>query len=212
MDKLQDKNQLLEKLRMFSNVPDDDNILFKKKIEKTFLECPELLYAIHEEELESELFNDDGTINYDGEWDLYFSDSSRDGNIRPYLFVPQSQIETHNYVCYQTNFNETPRYNTIEKYGLITFTILVHGMDRIDKLTGIPRHDLLGAIIKDKINWTNIFGTQCHVINDKEQITDNDYLVRTIVFETTNFNSIVQSNINGDGKVSTNVINKLGRK
>ena len=210
--KIETKDDLLKKLRMYKEVPDDDNTRYKQIIYKAFLECPELLYAIHETSLESELFNDDGTINYDGEWDMYFSDSSRDGNIRPYLFIPQTQTEVHNYVCYQSHFDEMPRYNSIEKYGLITFTIMIHGADRMDKSTGLPRHDLLGAIIKDKINWTNLFGTQCHVISDKESMTDNDYVVRTIVFRITALNSIVQSTFNNEAnKVSTNVINKLGR-
>lgn len=206
------KDDLLNNLRMYVKAPDDDNTRYKQIIYELFLKCPELLYAINEKEYEHELFNDDGTINYDGEWDLYFSDSQRDGNIRPYLFVPQTQTEVHNYICYQTHFDETPRYNGVEKYGLITFNIIIHGSDRIDKLTGIPRHDLIGAIIKNRINWSNMFGTQCHVVSDKESITDNDYLIRTLVFRITTLNNIVQSKYNNEtGKISTNVINKLGR-
>lgn len=209
---IETKDDLLKKLRMYVEVPDDDNTRYKQIIYKAFLECPELLYAINEDKYECELFNDDGTINYDGEWDLYFSDSSRDGNIRPYMFIPQTQTEVHNYICYQTHFEESPRYNSVEKYGLITFNIIVHGLDRIDKSTGIPRHDLLGAIIKEQINWTNLFGTQCHIISDKETITDNDYIIRTLVFRVTVLNNIVQSTYNNEtGKVSTNVINKIGR-
>lgn len=212
MKELKDKDSLLKKLRLYSSIPDDDNNRFKQKIYSEFIKCPELLYAIHEKDLESELFNDDGTINYDGEWDLYFSDSTRDGNIRPYLFIPQTQDEVHNYVCYQTHFDETPRYNTIEKYELITFTIIINGEDRIDKDTGLPRHDLIGAIIKDRINWSNIFGTQCHVVSDKESITDNNYLVRSIVFRTTNVNGIVQTSVDANGrKGNSNIINKIGR-
>lgn len=209
MDDIISKNDLLKKLRAYSStIPDDDNCKFKNKIYQTFMQCPELLYAVHEEQYEDELF-DGENINYDGEWDLYFSDSERDGNIRPYLFIPQSQTEVHNYVCYQTHFEETPRYNSIEKYGLITFTILIHGSDRMDKLTGLPRHDLIGAIIKDKINWSNIFGMQCHVIGDKESLTDNNYIVRTITFQTTNLNNILKSSIDSNGNVSTKTMNKI---
>lgn len=211
MEEIKDKKSLLKKLRLFADTPDDDNTRFKQKIYETFINSPELLYAVNEIKLEKELFNDDGTLNEDGDWDLYFSDSQRDGNIRPYLFIPQTQTEVHNYVCYQTHFDEKPRYNDVEKYGLITFTIFIHGDDRIDKLTRIPRHDLIGAIIKEQINWTNIFGTQCHVVSDKESMTDNNYMVRTIIFKITNLNSIVQSTKNNEGKISTHVINKLGR-
>lgn len=139
MSELITKDDLLEKLRLFSTCPDDDNVIFKQRIERALIGCPELLYAINEKSLEKELFNDDGTINYDGEWDRYLSDSYHDGNIRPYLFIPDTQEDVKNYICYQTNFEDTPRYNAIEKYALIYFTIFIHAEDRIDISTGIPR-------------------------------------------------------------------------
>ena len=212
---IETKEDLLAKLRVFSTCPDDDNVIFKKKITQAFMSCPELLYAINEQSLEGELFNDDGTINYDGEWDRYFSDSYHDANFRPYLFIPDTQDDVRNYVCYQTHFEETPRFNSVEKYCLVTFTIFVHSGDRIDVDTGIPRHDLIGAIIKDKINWTNIFGTQCHVVSDRESMTDYKYVVRTLVFQCTMPNSIVQTTLKNVGPFknvpTTNVINKLGK-
>lgn len=212
MSDLTTKEALLSKLRLYSTTPDDDNIVYKRKIKEELLNCPELLYALNEQKLESELFDDEGNINYDGEWDLYFSSYLTDGNIRPFLFIPQTQDEPHNFVCYQVHFDELPRYNSVEKYGLITFTIMVNGSDRIDKYTGIPRHDLIASIIREQFNWTNIFGTQCHIISNKETITDNNYLVRTIVFKTTNLNNIVYTSTDINGrKKSTTVINKTGR-
>ena len=204
------KQDMLDNLRLRSTNPDDDNIKYKKNIEKVLVRCPDLLYALNEKDLESELFNEDGTLNVDadgnplGEWDRYFGDNA---NIRPYLFIPQTQTEIKHYVCYQTNFTETLKYKDIQKYGKIVFNIFIHGEDRTDLLTGIPRHDLIGSIIKDKINWTNIFGIQCHLCTDQESSTDNNYVVRTLVFETTSLNSITQSSIN----YNPNIINKLGR-
>lgn len=209
------KDDLLEKLRLFSTCPDDDNVIFKKKIENAFMSCPEILYAVNEKTLEDELFNEDGSINYDGEWDRYFSDGYHDGNFRPYLFIPDTQDDVKNYVCYQTHFEETPRYNTVEKYCLVTFTIFVHAGDRVDNDTGLPRHDLIAAIIRDKLNWTNIFGTQCRIVSDRESMTDYKYVVRTLVFQCTMPNNIVQTTIRKNGGVTTthtNVINKTGRK
>lgn len=204
------KQDILDNLRLRSTNPDDDNIKYKKNIEKVLMRCPDLLYALNEKDLESELFNEDGTLNVDadgnplGEWDRYFGDNA---NIRPYLFIPQTQTEIKHYVCYQTNFTETLKYKDIQKYGKIVFNIFIHGEDRTDLLTGIPRHDLIGSIIKNKINWTNIFGIQCHLCSDQESSTDNNYVVRTLVFETTSLNSITQSSIN----YNPNIINKLGR-
>lgn len=208
------KADLLERLRLFSDCPDDDNIIVKQKIENALMQCPEILYAINERSLEGELFNKDGTINYDGEWDRYFTTAYNEGNFRPYLFVPSVQDEVKNYVCYQSHFEETPRYNGVEKYCLITFTIFVHSDHRIDEDTGIPRHDLIGAILKDQFNWTNIFGTQCKVVSDREMTTDAKYLCRTIVLQFTMPNSIVQTNLykdNGTKRKVTSTINSLGR-
>lgn len=158
------KDDLLNKLRLYTKTPDNDTIRYKKKIEQLLIGCPELLYAINEHDLEPELFDDDGNINWDsetgeplGEWDRYFGSNA---NIRPFLFIPETQPKVKNFICYKIGFNEVPRYNKVERYMQVVFYIYVHGDNRIDKLTGIPRHDLIAAILQEKINWTNLFGTQ----------------------------------------------------
>lgn len=193
------KKDLLKKLRSFKETPDNDTIRYKRKIEKKLMNCPELLYALNEKELESELFDEDGNINWDietgeplGEWDRYFGSTS---NIRPFLFIPDTQTNVKHYICYQVNFTDSPRYNSVEKYIQVKFTIFVHGNDRVDKLTGIPRHDLLAAIIQDQISWTNIFGTQCTIVSDQESTTDNNYLVRTFIFQSTMPNAITKNSV-----------------
>ncbi|MFR3658988.1 MAG: hypothetical protein ACLTWK_12055 [Eisenbergiella sp.] len=201
MTEIINRNDLLDKLRIYSSAPDDENIKYKEKIRQALLKCPELLYAIHEPRFEKMLFNDDGSINYDGEWDLYFGTSS---NIRPYLYIPDSQDEVHNFVTYQVGFTETPKYNDTRKYTTITFNIFVHGNDGIDKFTGIPRHDLIACIIRDRFNWSNIFGVQCKLVSSKESLTDNNYISRTMLFELYDFNGIVKTSYD-DGE--TDVIN-----
>ena len=197
-EKLITKNDLLNKLRAYRTTPDDENIQYKKKIEKALMLNPCLLYALNEKSLESELFDDDGNINWEwneetkeyeplGEWDRYFGGTS---NIRPYLFIPDTQTEVKHYICYQVSFDEMPRYQDTLKYTNITFTIFVHGNDRNDKLTGIPRHDLIASIIRERFNWSNIFGMQTHLVSSKESTTDNNYLVRTLVFQVVDTNGI----------------------
>lgn len=204
MEELKTKKDLLNKLRAYKKTPDDDNILYKKKIEHAFKTNPCLLYLLNEKSLESELFDDEGNINWEwnetlgeyeaiGDWDAYFSDSSRDGNIKPYLFIPDTQTEVKHYICYQVSFDETPRYQDTLKYTTITFTIFIHGSDRMEKTSGIPRHDLIASIIREKINWSNIFGMQTHLISSKESTTDNNYIVRTLIFQLTDANSIVNT-------------------
>ncbi|MCG4783878.1 MAG: hypothetical protein ACLT9M_06350 [Anaerobutyricum hallii] len=197
-EKLVTKNDLLNKLRTYKITPDDENIQYKKKIEKALMLNPCLLYALNEKSLESELFDDDGNINWEwnedtkeyeplGEWDRYFGGTS---NIRPYLFIPDTQTEVKHYICYQVSFDEMPRYQDTLKYTNVTFTIFVHGNDRNDKLTGVPRHDLIASIIRERFNWSNIFGMQTHLVSSKESTTDNNYLVRTLVFQVVDTNGI----------------------
>ena len=208
-EKLVTKNDLLDKLRAYKTTPDDENIQYKKKIEKALVLNPCLLYALNEKSLESELFDDDGNINWEwneetkeyeplGEWDRYFGGTS---NIRPYLFIPDTQTEVKHYICYQVAFDEMPRYQDTLKYTNVTFTIFVHGNDRNDKLTGIPRHDLIASIIRERFNWSNIFGMQTHLVSSKESTTDNNYIVRTLVFQVVDTNGIVKTT---NGITSTN--------
>ena len=191
------KEELLNKLRAYADTPDDDNIRYKEKIHDALLNNAELLYTLNNEELESELFDEDDNLLIDeetgellGEVDRYFGDNS---NIRPYLFIPDTQTDVKHYVCYQVAFDELPRYSNIQKYTEITFNIFVNGKDRTDKLTGIPRHDLIASIIRERFNWSSIFGMQTHLISSTESVTDSNYLVRTLVFQILDLNSIVNT-------------------
>ena len=208
-EKLITKNDLLNKLRAYRTTPDDENIQYKKKIKKALMLNPCLLYALNEKSLESELFDDDGNINWEwnedtkeyeplGEWDRYFGGTS---NIRPYLFIPDIQTEAKHYICYQVSFKEMPRYQDTLKYTNITLTIFVNGNDRDDKLTGIPRHDLIASIIRERFNWSNIFGMQTHLVSSEESTIDNNYLTRTLVFQSIDTNGIVKT---VNGKTSIN--------
>lgn len=215
MSELRTKEDLLNKLRAYTETPDDESIQYKEKIKQTFKKCPELLYALHEKDLEPELFCEDENgelvLNIDeetgellGEVDRYFGDNE---NIRSSLYIPETQTSVKHYICYQVMFDELPRHNNTQKYTEIIFTIFVDGKDRTDELTGIPRHDLIASIIREKINWSNIFGMQTHIVSSKESTTDNNYLVRTLVFQLTDTNGIVNTPFNGNSRI----INKIGR-
>lgn len=190
------KNELLKKLRAYADNPDDDNIRIKEQIKDTFINCPELLYAIHNKELESELFDEDGNLNIDedgnltGEVDRYFGSNA---NIRPFLFIPETQDEVKNYVCYQTSYGDLVRYNDKEKNLIVTFTVFVNGKDSMDKLTGIPRHDLIASIIREKFAWIGLEISTTTPFGDKESTTDNNYLVRTLQYEVTLPNSLCKT-------------------
>ena len=202
------KEELLDKLRAYAETPDDDNIKYKDIIRKALLNCPELLYALNNKELESELFDEDGNLLIDkdtgellGEVDRYFGDNS---NIRPSLFITDTQTTVNSYVCYQVMFDELPRYQNIYKYNEIIFNIFVNGKDRTDKLTGIPRHDLIASIIREKFNWSSIFGMQSKLISSKESTTDNNYVVRTLIFQIEDTNSIVYTPFDENSYIRNN--------
>ena len=191
------KEELLNKLRAYAETPDDDNIKYKDIIRKALLNCPELLYALNNKELESELFDEDGNLLIDkdtgellGEVDRYFGDNS---SIRPSLFIPDTQTTVNSYVCYQVMFDELPRYQNIYKYNEIIFNIFVNGKDRTDKLTGIPRHDLIASIIREKFAWIGLEIPTTTPVYNKESTTDNNYVVRTLKYQCTLPNDIVVS-------------------
>ena len=211
-EKLVTKDDLLNKLRAYKTTPDDDVILYKQKIKNALLSNPCLLYALNDKKLESELFDKNGNINWEwnedtkqyeplGEWDRYFGSDSL---IRPFLFIPDTQTTVKCYICYQVEFNEMPRYNNIEKYTLIIFNIFVHGDDRVDKLTGIPRHDLIASIIREKFNWSSIFGMQAKLISSKESTTDNNYICRTLTFQVLDLNGIVNTPYGQETQIRNN--------
>ena len=202
------KEDLLNKLRAYAETPDDDNIKYKDIIRKALLNCPELLYALNNKELESELFDEDGNLLIDkdtgellGEVDRYFGDNS---SIRPSLFIPDTQTTVNSYVCYQVMFDELPRYQNIYKYNEIIFNIFVNGKDRTDKLTGIPRHDLIASIIRERFNWSSIFGMQSKLISSKESTTDNNYVVRTLIFQIEDTNGIVYTPFDENSYIRNN--------
>ena len=66
-------------------------------------------------------------------------------------------------------------------------------IDIIDKSTAIPIHDLIASIIRERFNWSSIFGMQTHLISSKESITDSNYLVRTLIFQVLDLNGIVNT-------------------
>lgn len=208
-EKLVTKNDLLNKLRAYKESPDDNVILYKQKIKNALLSNPCLLYSLNDKKLESELFDKNGNINWEwnedtkqyeplGEWDRYFGSDSL---IRPFLFIPDTQTTVKCYLCYQVGFRDTARHNSGLKDTLIDFAIFVHGDDRIDKLTGIPRHDLIGSIIRERFAWSNIFGMQAHLAQDYEQTVDNNYVARYLTFQLTDLNSKIQTPYGGKSQM-----------
>ncbi len=157
---------------------DDDNIRFKEIIKKALIDDPLILYLLNNKELE----------------DIGADPSDYLGvNILPAFLIHPTQTNVQNFICYEVNFEETPRYNDTLMYVQVVFYILCEEKNNIEKMTGIARHDLIGARIKRIFNWTNKFGTQCHITSDIPSVTDNDYATRTLTFQLTMGKDIVKS-------------------
>lgn len=175
----------LDTLRNYKAAVDDDNIRYKEIIKSNLINDPLIIYLLNNKELEE---SDADPSDYLGV------------NILPYYMVHDTQHSSKNYICYDVSFKESFRYNEVIKYQQIYFYILCEQMNAIEKMTGIARHDLIAARIRDIFNWTNKFGMQCHIISDIPGVTDTDYNSRTLTFELTVPSNIAKTR-NGKSKV-----------
>lgn len=180
----------IQELRQYKVVMDDDNVRFKEIIKKNLIDDPLLIYLLNNKELEEDEADPSDYLGI---------------NILPMYLIHPTQHNVQNFICYDVQFKEVPRYNDTLKYVDVIFYILCEEKNNIEKLTGIARHDLIAARIKHIFNWTNKFGSQCHVVSDVPSVTDSDYATRTLTFELLMPKDIVKTK-NG----SSNVINRLG--
>ena len=168
---------------------DDDNIRIKEIIKSTLIEDPLIIYLLNNKELEE---SDADPSEYIGV------------NILNNYMIHPTQHNVSNFICLGVNSKEGVRYNNALKIQNITFYILCEEKANIEKMTGIGRHDLIGARIKNAINWTNKFGTQCELIEDFEGVTDSDYATRTLVFQMETPKNLVKTR-NGQSRVINNI-------
>jgi hypothetical protein len=121
--------------------------------------------------------------------DLDSPDEFLDTNIFGFIRIPNTQDTVRNFICVTIDDIEDHRFNEVMKIQNITFTVICHLNDMKTKY-GIDRHDLLGYLIRDTFNWTNMFGLQFHLIYNKESTIDGDYYCRTLKFEAQKPNSL----------------------
>lgn len=168
----------IQRLRDLKKVPDSDNIRYKEIIKKSLINDPLIIYLLNNKELEDD---DADPSDYLGV------------NILPMYLIHPTQHNVQNFICYEVGFKELQRYNSKMKLLNITFYILCEEKNNIEKSTGIARHDLIGALIMDIFNWSNLFGCQIHCVSDMPSVTDNDYATRTLIFEQTTDNNLAKT-------------------
>lgn len=128
--------------------------------------------------------------------DLESPDEFLDNNIYGFVRVPKIQDTVSNYICFTVDDVEESRWNDAMKTQYIQFYCISH-LDDIKTEYGIDRHDLLGYLVRDIFNWTNIFGLQFKLITNKEKTMDSDYYCRVLVFEATKPNHLNYARMDG---------------
>lgn len=153
---------------------DDDILYAKRQIKEKLCKDLDIIKYLHNTELERAHAEPEDYFNY---------------SIFPFIRVPGTQDKVKNFVCFSVDDIETARYNEVMKIQNVQFVVFCHG-DDIDTGLGISRHDLLGYLIRDIFNWTNLLGMQLKLIYNKESIMDNDYYCRTLKFEAMKTNML----------------------
>ena len=157
-------------IRDIQNINDDISFM-KRQIKQRLIDDPDILEALH------------------SEIDIDSPDEFLDTHIFGFLRIPDTQDTVRNFICISVDDIEDHRFNEVIKIQSLQFTAICHLSD-IKTEYGIDRHDLLGYLIRDIFNWTNMFGLQFHLIYNKEGNIDGDYYCRTLKFEAEKLNSL----------------------
>ena len=151
---------------------DDDISRMKRQIKQMLIADTDILEVLHNPNI-----------------DIDSPDEFLDNNIFGFIRIPNTQDTVRNFICVTVDDIEEHRFNEVMKLQDITFTVICHLSDMKTEY-GVDRHDLLGYLIRDSINWTNLFGLQFKLIHNKESTIDGDYYCRTLKFEATKPNAL----------------------
>lgn len=174
--------ELIEKNHMENDKDKYDDIeRYKYLIMKILTEDQDILNTLHNKDLEKKYTNDNGIIN---------GDAYRDVNIYSFLKIPDSQSTVKNFICFEVDDVEIPRYSEVLIKKNIIFRTISHD-DDYQTDWGVNRQDLLAMIIKSKFDWSNVFGMHLEKVYDKGRIAENGYYYREFIFETTTLNNMV---------------------
>ena len=157
-------------IRDIQNINDDIGGI-KRKIKHMLIEDTDILEALN------------SSIDIDS------PDEFLDTHIFGFIRIPQTQDTVRNFICVTVDDIEEHRFNEVMKLQDITLVAICH-LNDMKTGYGIDRHDLLGYLIRESINWTNLFGLQFKLIYNKESTIDGDYYCRTLKFQATKPNSL----------------------
>lgn len=153
---------------------DDDIIRAKRLIRDRLCQDEDIIEVLHNVRLEEN----------EAPPDEYFGT-----NIFSFVRVPSIQDEVRNFICFSVDDREDSYTNEAMKIQHIQFVIFCNAED-IYTPYGIERHDLLGYIIRDLFNFSDLLGMQMKLVYNREGVTDTDFYTRTMKFECVTHNSI----------------------
>ena len=174
----EERNKRAEILREFREKIDCDDIKVKEKIKEELLKDELIIHVLNNKELEEA----------DGQPEDYYGI-----NILPYYIIEPTQTDVQNFICIEVDYNELDYYNSDVKQLMIKFIILCEQKNIIEENTSLPRHDLLAALILDRFNHTNYFGTKVRCISDVATVVDQTYACRTLIFEQKTDNNLTKT-------------------
>lgn len=167
------------KRRDLQNI-DDDIIHAKRLIRDRLCGDEDIVEILHNVELEKN----------EAPPDEYFNT-----NIFAVLRVPGTQDVVNNFICFSIDDMEDSMINEVMKIQYVKFVIFCNAKDIITPY-GIERHDLLGHLIIDDFQWSDILGMQMKLVYNREGVTDTDFYTRTLKFECTVPNSLQRGTMN----------------
>lgn len=154
---------------------DDDIVQIKRAIREILYSDPDVIEALHNPDLDP------------NEPDAYV-----DTNIFDYIRIPGTTIDVKNFICFDVKQENVSQDNDHMKNQRCIFMVFCHE-DDIKTPYGMSRHDLLGYLIRDLFNYTNRFGTQWVEISNVPGVSETHFSSRTITFEATTPNSLVNA-------------------
>lgn len=114
-------------------------------------------------------------------------ESMKKVNLFSFMKVPNTTTDVANYICFDFNARSSS-YNDLYKNVTITMAAICHE-DTIDTVYG-NRHDVLGGVLLEAFNWSNILGLELELFSDVESILEKEYHARTLQFKNLTLNSL----------------------
>jgi hypothetical protein len=114
-------------------------------------------------------------------------DQMSDNNLFSYMKIPDTTLEVENYICFDVNARSSS-YNDLYKNITINMAVVCHNHN-IKAGMG-NRHDLLGGVVIDILNFSNLLGLQLELVSDTETIWEKEYNVRLLQFKNLTLNSV----------------------